>query len=319
MTVLHPQVQAVMDAMARMNLAPPHTMPVDQARAQFKRSRAVYVAPEQAVASVADQAIPGPGGELSIRVYRPMGSAPAAVLPALVFFHGGGWVFGDLDSHDSLCREMCNLAGCAVVSVAYRVAPESKFPAAVDDAIAAIHYIAANAKALAIDGARLAAGGDSAGGTLAAVAALTFRDAGGPRLRLQVLIYPVTDMTLDSPSYARIPTGYTLPRERMLFFREAYLRGPEDIADWRASPLKAANLSDLPAALVLTAAQDPLVDEGKAYADRLAAAGVPVTYSCYEGMVHGFLTMAGAVEAGHAGIGEVADALKRAFDGGSGS
>ena len=313
MSALHPQVQAVMDAMARMNLAPPHSMPVDQARAQFKRSRAIFLAPPQAVASVADRTIPGPGWDIPVRVYRPIGSAAAAQLPALVFFHGGGWVFGDLDSHDSLCRELCNLAGCGVVSVAYRVAPENKFPAAVEDAIAAIRYVAANGKELGIDATRLAAGGDSAGGTLAAVAALTFRDQGGPRLRLQVLIYPVTDMTLDSPAYTRIPAGHTLPRERMLFFREAYLRGPEDIADWRASPLKARDLSNLPPALILSAAQDPLVDEGKAYGDRLAAAGVPVTYNSYAGMVHGFLSLAGAIEAGHAGIAEVAAALKRAF------
>jgi acetyl esterase len=313
MTALHPQVQAVMDAMARMNLAPPHTIPVDQARAQFKRTRAVFLAPAQDLASVVDRTIPGPAAEIPIRLYRPLGSAPETQLPALVFFHGGGWVFGDLDSHDALCREVSNLAGCAVLSVAYRVAPENKFPAAVDDAIAAIRYVAGKGRDLGIDPTRLAAGGDSAGGTLATVAALTFRDYGGPRLRLQVLIYPVTDMTLDSPAYTRIPTGYTLPRERMLFFREAYLRGPEDIADWRASPLKARDVSNLPPALILTAAQDPLVDEGKAYADRLAGAGVPVTYSCYDGMVHGFLTMAGAVEAGHAGIAEVAGALKRAF------
>lgn len=313
MSVLHPQVQAVMDAMARLNLAPPHTMPVEQARAQFMRSRAAYLAPAQAVASVEDRTVPGPAGGFPIRVYRPAGSTAGAALPALVFFHGGGWVFGDIESHDALCRELCNLAGCAVVSVGYRVAPEDKFPAAVEDALAAVRYVAGSARALGIDGGRLAVGGDSAGGTLAAVAALTFRDQGGPRLSFQALIYPVTDMTLDSPAYQRIATGYTLPRERMLFFREAYLRSPEDIADWRASPLKAGDVSNLPPALVLTAAQDPLVDEGKAYADRLAAAGVPVTYSCYEGMVHGFLTMAGAVEAGHAGIAEVAGALKRAF------
>jgi acetyl esterase len=316
MTALHPQVQAVMDAMARMNLSPPHTIPVDQARAQFKRTRAVFLAPAQDVASVVDRTIPGPAGGIPIRVYRPLGSEVQARLPALVFFHGGGWVFGDLDSHDAMCRELSNLAGCAVISVAYRVAPENKFPAAVDDAIAAIRHVADNGGELGIDPTRLAAGGDSAGGTLATVAALTFREQGGPRLRLQVLIYPVTDMTLDSPSYTRIPTGYTLPRERMLFFREAYLRGPEDIADWRASPLKVRDVSNLPPALILAAAQDPLVDDGKAYADRLAAAGVPVTYTCYEGMVHGFLTMAGAIEAGHAGIAEVAGALERAFKGG---
>jgi acetyl esterase len=315
MTALHPQVQAVMDRLASMNLVPPHTIPVDQARAQFQRTRAVYLAPAQPVASVTDHKIPGPAGQIPIRVYRPVGSKPGALLPALVYFHGGGWVFGDLDSHDSLCRELCNLAGCAVVAVAYRVAPENKFPAAVEDAIAAIRNVATGGKQLGIDGARLAAGGDSAGGTLTAAAAIAFRDQGDPPLRLQVLIYPVTDMALDSPSYARIATGYTLPRERMLFFREAYLRGPEDIGDWRASPLKARDLSNLPRALIITAAQDPLVDEAKAYADRLETAGVPVTYTCYEGMVHGFLSMAGAVEAGHTGIAEIAAALKAAFAG----
>src|SRR5262245_25618678 len=140
MSVLHPQVQAVMVAIARMNLAPPHTMPVDHARAQFMRGRALYPAPAPAVASAEDRTIPGAAGLIPIRVYRPVGSAPGSALPALVFFHGGGWVFGDLESHDSLCREACNLAGCAVVSVAYRVAPEDKFPAAVEDAVTAIRY-----------------------------------------------------------------------------------------------------------------------------------------------------------------------------------
>ena len=313
MKELHPQTRAVLEAMAAMNLTPPDKLPVQQAREQFKRARAAFVAPAQAVASAVDRPIPGPAGGIPVRLYRPLGSQTSEMLPALVYFHGGGWVFGDLDTHDPLCRELSNLAGCAVVSVAYRVAPEDKFPAAVDDAVAAIRYVADNGDALGIDGTRIAAAGDSAGGTLSTAAALTFRDQGGPRMRLQVLIYPVTDMTLDSPGYNKVPTGYTLPRERMLFFREAYLRTPEDVTDWRASPLKAPDLSDLPPALILTAAQDPLVDEAKAYADRLAAAGVAVTYSCYEGMVHGFLTMAGAIEAGHAGIGQVARALEHAF------
>jgi acetyl esterase len=313
MKELHPQTRAVLEAMAAMNLTPPDKLPVQQAREQFKRARAPFVAPAQAVASVVDRAIPGPAEEMPVRLYRPQGSRPSEMLPALVYFHGGGWVFGDLDTHDPLCREVSNLAGCAVVSVAYRVAPENKFPAAVDDAVAAIRYIADNGHALGIDGTRIAAAGDSAGGTLSTAAALTFRDQGGPRMCLQALIYPVTDMTLDSAGYNRVPTGYTLPRERMLYFREAYLRGPEDIADWRASPLKARDVSNLPPALILTAAQDPLVEEAKAYADRLAAAGVPVEYTCYEGMVHGFLTLAGAIDAGHTAIAQVAASLKQAF------
>jgi acetyl esterase len=312
-TELHPQVQAVLEAMARMKLAPPHTIPLEQARAEYRRGRAPFLAPAQAVGSIVDRTLPGAGPRIPVRVYRPDVGRPDALLPAFVFFHGGGWVFGDLDSHEALCRELCNLAECAVVAVAYRVAPESKFPAAVEDAIWSIRHLAEHGAELGIDGARLAAGGDSAGGTLATVAALTFRDQGGPQLRLQVLIYPVTDMALDSPAYDRIAGGYTLPRERMLFFRKAYLRGPEDIADWRASPLKAPDLSNLPPALIVTAAQDPLVDEAKAYADRLVAAGVPVSYSCYEGMVHGFLTMAGAIDAGHEAITQIAVALRNRF------
>jgi len=310
---LHPQTRAVLEAMASMNLQPPHLLPVAQAREQFKRARAAFVAPAQEVASVKDLRVPGPGGDIPVRLYRPSGSKPEERLPVLVYFHGGGWVFGDLDTHDPLCREISNLARCAVVSVAYRVAPENKFPAAVDDALAAIRYAADNAAALALDGTRIAAAGDSAGGTLTAASALTFRDQGGPRMCLQVLIYPVTDMTLDSAGYTRVPTGYTLPRERMLFFREAYLRGPEDVADWRASPLKARDVSKLPPALIITAAQDPLVEEAEAYAERLKAAGVPVEYTRYDGMVHGFATLAGAIDNGHAAIAQVAAALKKAF------
>lgn len=310
---LHPQTRAVLEAMASLNLQPPHQLPVAQAREQFKLARAAFVAPAQQVASVKDLSVPGPGGDIPVRLYRPSVSRPDERLPVLVYFHGGGWVFGDLDTHDPLCREVCNLAGCAVVSVGYRVAPESKFPGAVDDALATIRYVADRADALSVDATRIAAAGDSAGGTLTAVAALTFRDEGGPKMRLQVLIYPVTDMTLDSAGYTRVATGYTLPRERMLFFREAYLRGPEDIADWRASPLKVRDVSKLPPALIITAAQDPLVEEAEAYADRLRGAGVPVEYTRYDGMVHGFVTLAGAIDAGHTAIAQVAAALKRAF------
>lgn len=312
MNVLHPQVQAVVEAMAKMNLTPPQDLPVAQAREQFMRSRTAFVAPAQAVAAVADRTLPGPAGPIPIRVYRPLGSRPETALPALVFFHGGGWVFGNLDSHDALCRELCNLAACAVVAIDFRLAPEHKFPAAVDDTLAAIRWVAEHGAQIGVDGTRLAAGGDSAGGTLTAVAAIAFRDKGGPRLRLQALIYPVTDFTMDAPSYTRVK-GYTLTPERMRFFQGAYLRGPEDIGDWRASPLKAASLAGLPPALVITAEHDPLVDEGKAYADRLVEAGVPVTYTCYEGMVHGFVTFAGAVDAGHTAIAQVAQALKQAF------
>ena len=313
MSTLDPQAQAMVDAMARMNVIPLSQLSVEQAREQFARTRAPFLAPPQEVGAVSDSAIPGPTGRLRIRAYRPLGSMPGRPLPALVYFHGGGWVFGDLDSHDSSCRELCNLAQCAVVSVDYRRAPEHRFPAAVEDAIAAIRHVAQHGTGMGIDVTRLATGGDSAGGTLATVAALTLRDEGGPQLVLQVLIYPVTDLAMDSRSYTTIANGFTLTRDRMSYFRQLYLRGPADIDDWRASPLKAPDLSRLPPALVITAGHDPLVDEAKAYAERLAAAGVPVTYTCYDGLVHGFVSMAGAIDAGHRAIAEVAAAVKSAF------
>ncbi len=313
MSTLHPQTQAMIDAMARMNLLPPDQLTVEEARAQFNRSRAPFLAAPQEVGAVVNATIPGSVGAIPIRSYRPLSSRPDEALPALIFFHGGGWVFGGLDSHDPLCRELCNVGGCAVIAVDYRLAPEHRFPAAVEDAIAATRHVARHAKDLGVDAGRLAVGGDSAGGNLAAVAALTFRDQGGPRLKLQVLIYPVTDFAMDSPSYATIANGFTLTRERMRYFRASYLRGPEDIADWRASPLEAPDFSGLPPALVIGAAYDPLVDEGKAYADRLAGAGVPVRYSSYEGMTHGFLSVAGAIDVAHTAIAEAATGLRRAF------
>jgi acetyl esterase/lipase len=313
MNPLHPQTQALVEAMARMNLVPPDKLSVEQAREQFRRSRVPFVTPGEEVGAAKDATIPGPDGGLRVRAYRPLGSRADELLPGLVYFHGGGWVFGDLDSHDPLCRELCNLAQCAVVAVDYRLAPENRFPAAVEDAVFAIRYVAQHAADFGIDSTRLAAGGDSAGGNLAAVAALTFRDQGGPQLKLQVLIYPVTDFSMGAPSYTKIANGFTFSKERMDYFRGLYLRGLEDAADWRASPLKARDVSRLPASLVIAAGYDPLVDEGKAYADRLAAAGVPVTYTCYEGMVHGFVSMAGAIDAGHTAIAEAAAALKQGF------
>lgn len=310
---LHPQAQAVVDAIGRMNLAPLDTLTPAEARTQFWESRGPFFAPPVEVASATDHVIPGPGGNLPIRVYRPIGSRASELLPAVVYFHGGGWVLGDLDTHDSLCRLLCNAAGCAVAAVDYRLAPENKFPAAVEDALAATRYLAIQGADLGIDGARLAAAGDSAGGNLTAVVALALRDQGGPQLKLQVLIYPVTDLAMDTLSYIRLGEGFLLTRERMLYFKRSYLRGAEDSANWQASPLKANDLSRLPPALVITASHDPLVDEGKAYADRLAAAGTAVSYKCYEGMIHGFLQLGGAIDAGLTGITEIAAALKPAL------
>lgn len=308
-----PQVQSILDAVAAMKLPAPDTTPVAEARANYARSRAGFLAKPEAVASAEDRSIPGPGGAIPIRIYRPAGCQPGERLPAFVFFHGGGWVFGDLDSHDALCRSLCNAARCAVVAVDYRLAPEHKFPAAVDDTLAAIRHIAGRGDNLGIDGSRIAAGGDSAGGNLVAAAALAFRDQGGPGMALQVLLYAVTDLTLESPGYQTLGQGYMLTLDRMRFFAGRYLNGPGDALDWRASPLKARDLAGLPPALVLTASHDPLVEEAKAYADRLAAAGVDVTYRMYPGMIHGFMTMAGAIDMGRKAIDETAASIRTAL------
>jgi acetyl esterase len=310
---LDAQTQAVLAALAAMNLQPPEQLPVEEARAQFMRSRAQYLAAPEPVASAREISIPGPAGAIPARAYRPAGSSPGDALPAFVFFHGGGWVFGNLDSHDALCRSLCNAARCAVVAVDYRLAPEHRFPAAVDDTLASLQHVAQHGGSLGIDPSRLAAGGDSAGGNLVAVAALAFRDQGGPRLALQVLLYPVTDLSLESPSYATLGQGYMLTLDRMRYFRNQYLNGPADVADWRASPLRAADVSRLPPALIVTASHDPLVDEAKAYGERLAAAGVEVTYRRYPGVVHGFMTMAGAVDTGRRAIAETASAIGAAL------
>jgi acetyl esterase len=313
MGALHPQTQAVLDALAAMKLTPPDQLPVEQARAQFMRSRARFLAAPQPVGAIEDLAIPGPAGPIPLRIYRPRGSAAGSLLPALVFMHGGGWVFGNLDSHDPMCRELCNLSGCALVSVDYRLAPEHRFPAAFDDTLAAIRHLAREGASLGVDGSRLAAGGDSAGGNLAAAAAIAFRDQGGPRLALQLLIYPVTDLGMDTPSYSAFADGYMLTRDRMRYFRDAYLSAPHHVDDWRVSPLRAADHSRLPPALIITASHDPLVDEGRRYADRLTAAGVAATYRCYDGMVHGFMTMAGAIDDGRLAVAQAAAAVQAAL------
>ena len=296
---LDPQMQAVLDAFAAMGLAPPDTLPVADARKQFLAARSRFVARPEPLPEVRELDLDGPAGPLPARLYRP---SVGGSLPALVYFHGGGWVFGNLDSHDALCRSLARASGCAVVSVDYRLAPEHRFPAAVEDALAAVRAVAARHGELGVDPARLAVGGDSAGGNLAAVTALEFRDGGGPPLAAQVLLYAVTDLSLESPSYQTLGRGYLLTHERMRYFRDCYLEHPAVAADWRASPLRATDFSRLPPALVITASHDPLVGEGQAYAERLAAAGVPVHHECHPGVVHGFMTMAGALDAGRRAV-----------------
>lgn len=263
------------------------------------------------VASVMDRTIPGPAGELPIRIYTPEGPGP---FPALVYFHGGGFVVGSLASGDPTCRALCHGASCVVVSVEYRLAPEHKFPAATDDCLAATRWLAAHAAELNADPARLAVAGESSGGNLAAVTALRLRDEGGPALRGQLLIYPVADYhTPPTPSYIANADGYLLTRAMMVWFWGHYLSDAGEANHPHAAPLRAPDLSGLPAALVITAEFDPLRDEGERYAERLQQAGVPTQLARYDGMIHGFLLLSELFDEGRQAMEEAILWLRQLF------
>ena len=309
---VHPQIQQVIDALAASDFRPIHELTPTQVRKQYERmieARGVEPAP---VGAIEDRSIPGAGGEIPVRFYRP--EIDAGARPGLVYFHGGGHVMGDIDTHDAVARNLCTGAGCVVVSVDYRLAPEHKFPAAAEDALAAVRWCAAHGAEIGIDSGRIAVGGDSAGGNLAAVAALMARNAGEPAIRLQVLVYPVTDYTCETGSYHTYARGYgALEADSMRWFRDHYLRDETDRLDWRAAPLRAGDLSGLAPALVLTAQCDVLHDEGEAYAQRLREAGVDVEYVDCEGMIHGFFTMTPIIDGAVRAQALVCDALKRTF------
>jgi acetyl esterase len=286
-----------------------------EARVLFLAGREVLSPQPQRVAEILELSAPRPGGgAIPLRFYRPVGTIGPSVLPGLVFFHGGGWVFGDLDSHDPLCRHLANASGCAVVSVDYRLAPEHKFPAAVGDCFAATEWVAETAASLGVDGDRLAVGGDSAGGNLAAVTSLLARDRGGPLLRYQLLLYPPVDFAGSHPSRSRFAEGFLLTQATMRWFSEHYLRGPEDVASWGASPLQAANLAGLPPAFVLTAGFDPLCDEGVAYAERLREHGVAVHHRHVPDQIHGFLLMGKIVRAALSELDRAGAALRAGLE-----
>jgi acetyl esterase len=311
--MLHPQARALLRLIEEKGVPPTHTLEVAQARAVY-RDRRTFTQPEPPpVASVRDLEARGPAGPIPLRSYRPAGSQADAALPVLVYYHGGGWVIGDLDTHDVICRTLCNAARCAVFSVEYRKAPEAPFPAAVDDCFASLNFISKNSNSLKINSAQIAVGGDSAGGNLATVIALMARDAGGPAISFQVLIYPGTDQRMDHPSIDRNGEGYLLTKKSMSYFRGHYLPNQKDWLDWRASPLLAKSLKGLPPAYVLTAGFDPLVDEGKAYADRMRQEGVAVEYRNHPDMVHGFITMGRVLDAANSALADCAAALKGAW------
>jgi acetyl esterase len=315
--MLHPDARALLDLIEQRGIPPTHALSVEEARRWYRERRHVTQPAPPDVAEVRDLRCDGPHGAIPLRLYRAAGSDADEALPALVYFHGGGWTIGDLDTHDTLCRELANGARCAVVSVDYRMGPEHRFPAAADDAIAATRWVRANAAALRMDGARLAVGGDSAGGNLAAVVAIDARDRGEPPFALQLLIYPATDMRRGAPSHASNGQGYLLTRETMDWFVGHYVGPDADVQaaalDWRASPLLHPDLSRLPPAFVLTAGFDPLRDEGLAYADALAAAGVPTSQVCFERQIHGFILMGRVLREANTAVGLCADELRRAL------
>ena len=304
MTTVHPQVKALLERVARSPLPPYHTVPAFVARRIYRDTRAALAPKAPEVSEVKLLVL---DNRIAVRVYRPSSD----ILPALVFFHGGGWTIGDLDTHDVLCRQLAAGARCAVFSVDYRLAPENAFPAAVDDAIAATKYLLSNPGPLKIDASRIAVGGDSAGGNLAAVVALELKKH---NLAFQLLIYPATDQRCEFDSHSRNGEGYLLTKQGIEFFRAGYLPKRKDWTDWRASPLLGADHRGVAPAYVLTAGFDPLLDEGRAYAEKLSAAGVAVEYREYSDMVHGFILFGGVLDTANAAVAECCARLRAAFE-----
>lgn len=304
---LDEQARYLLDMIASAGRPPLHTCTPEQARQSFD-FRPLAGAPE-AVAQIEEVTIPGPAGDIRVRIYTPDGEGP---FPALVYCHGGGWVVGDLDTVDVPCRRLATRASCVVVSVDYRLAPEHRFPAAAEDAYAAFQWLVSHARALQVDATRIAVGGDSAGGNLAAVVALMARDRAAPQPCFQVLLYPVTDGALDTPSYRENAEGYLLTRDSMVWFWNHYV-GDADRTHPYASPLRAEHHRGLPPAFVVTAEFDPLRDEGEAYARRLAESGTPVECKRYDGTIHGFCWMPGVLDKGRQALDDTAAALAAAF------
>jgi acetyl esterase len=305
---LDPQVRALLETMDAQGAPPLETQDPIEARNARVEPMKILAGESEALGRVEDVLVPGPGGNIPVRIYA---TESAGVRPGLVYFHGGGFVFCNLDTHDAVCRSLAKESGAVVISVDYRLAPEHKFPAAVDDSHAVTVWAAANAERLGIDARFLGVGGDSAGGCLATVVAMRCRDAGNPSLAFQLLIYPVTDVSsFDTPSQNELAEGYFLTRAAMQWFMGHYLPSTDSARNPEASPLLAANLSGLPPALVITAEFDPLRDEGEAYGHRLQAAAVPVTISRYPGVIHGFVSMRGVLAGGRQAIQESAAFIK---------
>jgi acetyl esterase len=310
-TQLDPDAAAVYKAFQEAGRPAYETLTADDARAYYLAARVVSNPAPRDLALVQTLAIPGPAGDIPARLYTPKAlRQDDGLAAALVFFHGGGWVIGDLDTHDVVCGAIADEGQLLVISVDYRLAPEHKFPAAVDDAIAATRWIADNAGKLGIDAEQLCVGGDSAGGNLAAVVAIHARDHGGPMLAGQVLIYPATDFAMSHPSHREPETSVLLTHAVVRWFFDHYLGGADVADDWRASPARAETLAGLPPAFVITAGADPLRDEGEEYARRLEDAGVPVMHRSYPGQFHGFFTMGKLLPQANVAVAEIGAWLK---------
>jgi acetyl esterase len=309
---LDPDNQQVLNMMKAAARPPVQELQPQDARKMYRASRSALQPELPEVAEVRNLAAPGPAGDIPLRLYRGMGTQPG-VLPVLVFYHGGGYVIGDLDTHDYVCRKIANVTQCCVIAVDYRLAPEHKFPAAIEDSAAALRWIANEAQSLSIDPARVAVGGDSAGGNLSANMTHLARDGEVPPLCYQMLLYPGTDLSMSQPSYKRDFTRFPLSIEAIKYFMNHYLRGKDDYTDPRAAPLLAHNFKGLAPAFVLTAGYDPLADEGMAYARKLEDNGVPVTLLHMSDQMHGFLTMGRVIRASDLALEMAGAALARAF------
>lgn len=308
---LDPQARHVLE-LGRQKQEPPFEAGTpDEARRAYESDFPGLQGEREPVASVGERAIAGPGGPLKLRIYRGQG-APAAGAPALLYLHGGGWVIGNLESHDEICRWFANIAACVVVAPDYRLAPEHKFPAAIEDCRAALSFMQDSAGELGIDANRIAVAGDSAGGNLAAVLALLTRQDKFP-LTAQLLLYPNTDAAQTADSYRRFGEGFGLTASTMAWFRDHYVRDTADIEDWRVSPLKAESLAGAAPAFIAIAGHDILADEGDAYAKRLEADGVPVVLKHWRGQIHGFVSMGRHGPASRQAV-EAAVAAWRGFD-----
>ncbi len=302
---LVPEYQAMFDALAEEPGPAITDLTPDEAREMYRLMRPVN--PDLSVGGVVDRTVPGPHGDIPIRIYSPEGEGP---FPVLVNFHGGGWVFGDLDTADGVCRDICKTANCVVVSVDYRMAPEHRFPVAVEDCYAATCWVADNPAVMNVNG-RLAVGGESAGGNLAAVMCLKARDEAGPDIHFQLLLYPVVDADMTRQSYVDNAEGYLLETKTMHWFWDYYCPDETKRQDPLASPLRAANHANLPPALVVTAEFDPLRDEGELYAATLKAAGTEAQAVRYDGLIHDFFATAQMFQASRPGFEHACETLTK--------